>query len=143
MPDNRCFNHLQRLKETPEMTSLCCNLLSWRAKRPTHHLYLKAYILNYEFFYLLPCPRNLKEGLRSPGPEDSVPPNQPGTLRLAQGSVEAKISRRKKMRKPVLDHKEEEGCRSICVISSGKLLIICGTPNDELALTCGSAIRTK
>ena len=52
-------------------------------------------------------------------------------------------SRRKTMRKPVLDHKEEEGCRRICVISSGKLLIICGTPNDELALTCGSAVRTK
>ena len=133
MPDIRCFNHLQRLKETPEMTSQCCNLLSWRAKRPIYHLYLKAYILNYEFFYLLPCPRNLKEGLRSPGPEDSAPPNQSGTQRLARRSVEAKRTRRKPMRKPVFTHKEEEGRRSICVISSGKLLTICGIPNDELA----------
>ena len=143
IPDIRCFVYLQRLIETPACMSQCCNLLSWRAERPTYHLYLKAFILNYETFCCLPCPRNLKGGLRSPGPEDSVPPNQPGTLRLAQGSVEAKITRRKTMRKPVLDHKEEEGCRSICVISSGKLLIICGTPNDELALTCGSAVRTK
>ena len=143
IPDIRCFVYLQRLIETPASMSQCCNLLSWRATRPIYHLYLKAYILNYGTFYLLPCPRNLKGGLRSPGPEDSVPPNQPGTLRLAQGSVEAKRSRRKKMRKPVFDHKEEEGCRNICVISSGKLLRICGTPNDELALTCGSAIRTK
>ena len=91
MPDIRCLNHLQRLKETPEMTSQCCNLLSWRAKRPIYHLYLKAYILNYGTVYLLPCPRNLKGGLRSPGPEDSVSPNQPGTSRLVQGCVEAKI----------------------------------------------------
>ena len=77
------------------MTSLCCNLLSWRAKRPIYHLYLKAYILNYEFFYSLPCPRNLKEGLRSPGPEDSAPSNQPGTQRLVRRNVEAKTRRRK------------------------------------------------
>ena len=143
IPDIRCFVYLQRLIETPAKMSQCCNLLSWRATRPIYHLYLKAYILNYGTFYYLPCPRNLKGGLRSPGPEDSVSPNQPGTSRLVQGCVEAKIQRRKPIRKPVLDHKEDEGCRRICVLSSGILLIICGIPNDELALTCGSAVRTK
>ena len=133
LPDIRCFVYLQRLIETPACMSQCCNLLSWRATRPIYHLYLKAYILNYEFFYLLPCPRNLKEGLRSPGPEDSAPSNQPGTQRLVRRNVEAKTRGGKPMRKPVITHKEEEGRRSICVISSGKLLTICGIPNDELA----------
>ena len=87
IPDIRCFVYLQRLIETPACMSQCCNLLSWRATRPIYHLYLKAFILNYETFCCLPCPRNLKGGLRSPGPEDSVPPNQPGTLRLAQGTL--------------------------------------------------------
>ena len=132
-PDIRCFVYLQRLIETPASMSQCCNLLSWRATRPIYHLYLKAFNLIYETFFCKPCPRTFKGGVRSPAPKTALPQTSLGPRDWRKGARRPRYQEGKKKRKPVLYHKEEEGCRSICVFLPGILLIICGIPNDELA----------
>ena len=116
--------------------SQCWDLLSWRATRPIYHLYLKAFNLIYETFFCKPCPRTFKGGVRSPAPKTALPQTSLGPRDWRKGARRPRYQEGKKKRKPVLYHKEEEGCRSICVFLPGILLIICGIPNDE-RWTCG------
>ena len=101
---------------------MCYDLLSWRAARPTYHQYLKAFILIYGPFYCLTLSQDFKRRDEIAGPRRQRAPKPAWDLEAGARERRGQDTKKEEEQKASMNHKEEEGCRSICVFSSGILL---------------------